>query len=85
MFPVAVRMVREVYKKVNIPIIGMGGVSTWEDAAEMMMAGAAAIQVGAALFRDPYAPIKIIEGLEAFANEQGLSSITELTGTVEEW
>ncbi len=84
-FPVAVRMVREVYKKVNIPIIGMGGVSTWEDAAEMMMAGAAAIQVGAALFRDPYAPIKIIEGLEAFASEQGLSSITELTGSVQEW
>ncbi len=84
-FPVAVRMVREVYKKVNIPIIGMGGVSTWEDAAEMMMAGAAAIQVGAALFRDPYAPIKIIEGLKAFAEEQGLSSISELTGTVQEW
>ena len=84
-FPVAVRMVREVYKKVNIPIIGMGGVATWEDAAEMMMAGAAAIQVGAALFRDPYAPIKIIEGLKAFGEEQGLSSITELTGTVEEW
>ncbi|MBQ3068950.1 MAG: dihydroorotate dehydrogenase [Clostridia bacterium] len=84
-FPVAVRMVREVYKKVNIPIIGMGGVSTWEDAAEMMMAGAAAIQVGAALFRDPYAPIKIIEGLEAFASEQGLSSVTELTGSVQEW
>lgn len=84
-FPVAVRMVREVYKKVNIPIIGMGGVSTWEDAAEMMMAGAAAIQVGAALFRDPYAPVKIIEGLKAFAEEQGLSSVTELTGTVEEW
>ena len=84
-FPVAVRMVREVYKKVNIPIIGMGGVSTWEDAAEMMMAGAAAIQVGAALFRDPYCPIKIIEGLTAFAEEQGLSSITELTGTCEEW
>lgn len=84
-FPVAVRMVREVYKKVNIPIIGMGGVSTWEDAAEMMMAGAAAIQVGAALFRDPYAPIKIIEGLKAFAEEQGLKSISELTGTVQEW
>ena len=84
-FPVAVRMVREVYKKVNVPIIGMGGVSTWEDAAEMMMAGASAIQVGAALFRDPYAPLKIIAGLEQFANEQGLKSITELTGTVEEW
>lgn len=84
-FPVAVRMVREVYKKVNIPIIGMGGVSTWEDAAEMMMAGAAAIQVGAALFRDPYAPLKIIDGLKAFAEEQGLKSISELVGTVEEW
>lgn len=84
-FPVAVRMVREVYKKVNVPIIGMGGVSTWEDAAEMMMAGASAIQVGAALFRDPYAPIKIIAGLEQFASEQGLKSITELTGTCEEW
>ncbi len=84
-FPVAVRMVREVYKKVNIPIIGMGGVATWEDAAEMMMAGAAAVQVGAALFRDPYAPLKIIDGLKAFCEEQGLSSVTELTGTVEEW
>ncbi len=84
-FPVAVRMVREVYKKVNIPIIGMGGIATWEDAAEMMMAGAAAVQVGAALFRDPYAPIKIIDGLKAFCEEQGLASVTELTGTVEEW
>jgi len=84
-FPVAVRMVRQVYKSVNIPIIGMGGVATWEDAAEMMMAGAAAIQVGAALFRDPYAPLKIIDGLKAFCEEQGLASVTELTGTVEEW
>ncbi|MBQ4617537.1 MAG: dihydroorotate dehydrogenase [Clostridia bacterium] len=84
-FPVAVRMVREVYKKVNIPIIGMGGVSTWEDAAEMMMAGAAAIQVGAALFRDPFAPLKIIDGLQTFADQQGLKSITELTGSVQEW
>ncbi len=84
-FPVAVRMVRQVYKSVNVPIIGMGGVSTWEDAAEMMMAGASAIQVGAALFRDPYAPIKIIDGLKAFCEEQGLASVTELTGTVEEW
>ena len=84
-FPVAVRMVREVYKKVHIPIIGMGGIATWEDAAEMMMAGAAAIQVGAALFRDPYAPLKIIDGLKNFCEEQGLSSVTQLTGTVEEW
>ncbi|MGN0172130.1 MAG: HisA/HisF-related TIM barrel protein, partial [Acutalibacteraceae bacterium] len=83
--PVAVRMVREVYKRVSIPVIGMGGVSSWEDAAELMIAGAAAVQVGAAMFRDPYAPVKIIEGLQAFAEQQGLSSVTELTGTVEEW
>jgi dihydroorotate dehydrogenase (NAD+) catalytic subunit len=49
------------------------------------MAGAAAIQVGAALFRDPFAPLKIIDGLQAFADQQGLKSITELTGSVQEW
>lgn len=84
-FPVAVRMVREVYKRVKVPVIGMGGISTWEDAAEMMIAGAAAIQVGAANFRDPFAMVKIIEGLKAFADEQKLSSIAELTGTLAEW
>lgn len=84
-FPVAVRMVREVYKRVKVPVIGMGGISTWEDAAEMMIAGAAAIQVGAANFRDPFAMVKIIEGLETFADEQKLSSIAELTGTLTEW
>ena len=84
-FPVAVRMVREVYKRVKVPVIGMGGISTWEDAAEMMIAGAAAVQVGAANFRDPFAMVKIIEGLEAFADEQKLSSIAELTGTLTEW
>lgn len=84
-FPVAVRMVREVFKRVKVPVIGMGGISTWEDAAEMMIAGASAIQVGAANFRDPFAMVKIIEGLENFANEQKLSSITELTGTLMEW
>ncbi len=54
-FPVAVRMVREVYKRVKVPVVGMGGISTWEDAAEMMIAGAAAVQVGIANFRDPMA------------------------------
>lgn len=84
-FPVAVRMVREVYKRVSVPIIGMGGISTWEDAAEMMIAGAAAVQVGTASFHDPYACIRIIEGLEEFAQRSGLHSITELTGTLQEW
>ena len=84
-FPVAVRMVREVYKRVKIPVIGMGGISSWEDAAEMMIAGAAAVQVGTANFRDPMACVKIIDGLEAFAEQSGLSSVTELTGTLTEW
>jgi dihydroorotate dehydrogenase (NAD+) catalytic subunit len=84
-FPVAVRMVHEVYKRVNIPIVGMGGISTWEDAAEMMIAGACAVQVGTVNFHDPFACIKIIEGLERFADSLGLNSITELTGTLKEW
>ncbi|MBQ8494687.1 MAG: nitronate monooxygenase, partial [Clostridia bacterium] len=84
-FPVAVRMVRDVYKRVKIPVVGLGGISTWQDAAEMMIAGATAVQIGTANFRDPYAAIKVIEGLERFADEQGLSSVTELTGTLNEW
>jgi dihydroorotate dehydrogenase (NAD+) catalytic subunit len=84
-FPVAVRMVHEVYKRVSIPVVGMGGISKWEDAAEMMIAGASAVQVGTANFRDPFACIRIIEGLERFAASLGLKSIAELTGTVLEW
>ena len=84
-FPVAVRMVRDVYQRVKIPVVGLGGIASWEDAAEMMIAGAAAVQVGTATFRDPFAMIKIIEGLEAFAAKNGLGSITELTGTLQEW
>jgi dihydroorotate dehydrogenase (NAD+) catalytic subunit len=84
-FPVAVRMVRQAYKRVKIPIVGMGGVSTWSDAAELMLAGAAAVQIGTVLFRDPYAPVKIAEGLEQYLNENGIASVTELTGGMEEW
>ena len=56
-FPVAVRMVWQVSNAVSIPIIGMGGITTWEDAAEMLIAGATALQIGTVLFSDPYAPI----------------------------
>jgi len=81
-FPVAVRMVSEVCRRVKIPVVGLGGIASWQDAAEMMIAGAAAVQVGTANFRDPFAAVKIIEGLEQFAAEQGLESVTELTGSV---
>lgn len=84
-FPVAVRMVWQVSGAVNIPIIGMGGISSWQDAVEMLIAGASALQIGTVLFSDPYAPIKINEGLNNFLNENGLKSVSDLTGTIKPW
>lgn len=84
-FPVAVRMVWQAANAVNIPVCGMGGVSTWEDAVEIMMAGASLVQVGAAIFHDPYAPVKIIEGMEKFCEEKGIANISEIVGTVKPW
>ena len=59
-FPVAVRMVWQAASRVKIPVIGLGGISTWQDAVEMLLAGASALQIGTALFTDPYAPVKIL-------------------------
>lgn len=81
-FPVAVRMVWQVKNAVKIPVIGMGGVTTWKDAVEMLMAGADALQIGTALFTDPYAPVKITEGLNQYLDEHDMKSVTELTHTV---
>lgn len=82
-FPVAVRMVWQVKKAVKIPVIGLGGITTWQDAVEMIMAGADAIQIGTVLFTDPYAPIKIAEGLHGYLDSHEIDSVTQLTGTVE--
>ena len=84
-FPVAVRMVWQVSNAVKIPIIGMGAITTWEDAAEMLIAGATALQIGTVMFSDPYAPIKINEGLNKFLDDNGIKSVTELTKTVKPW
>lgn len=84
-FPVAVRMIWQVYNAVKIPIVGMGGVSTWQDAVEMLMAGASALQIGTVLFSDPYAPVKINEGLSRFMDDRGIKSVSELTGSVKPW
>lgn len=84
-FPVAVRMVWQVANAVNIPVMGMGGIATWEDAVEIMMAGASAVQVGAAIFNDPYAPIKIIDGLEQYCIDNGIDNISQIVGTVKPW
>lgn len=84
-FPVAVRMVWQVANAVKIPIVGMGGISKWQDAVEMLMAGATALQIGTVLFNDPYAPVKINKGLNDFLDKKGMKSVTELTGTVRPW
>lgn len=83
--PVAVRMVWQTANAVKIPVIGMGGISTGEDAVEMIMAGAKAVQVGAAIFTDPFAPIKIIDGINSFLDKNNISSVNEIIGTVKPW
>lgn len=84
-FPVAVRMVWQVANAVNIDVVGMGGISTAEDAVEMMMAGAKAIQMGTAIFTDPYSPLKVIDGLEKYMIENSLETLEEIVGTVQPW
>ena len=77
-FPVAVRMVYQVAHAVNIPVVGMGGVSSAEDVIEMMLAGATAVQVGAANLVDPFACKKIIEDLPAVMDKYGINSLSEI-------
>ncbi|WP_209343607.1 dihydroorotate dehydrogenase [Flavonifractor sp. AGMB03687] len=83
--PVAVRMVWEVACAVDLPILGMGGVAKGEDAAQLMLAGASAVAVGTACFADPYAPIKVRDGLAQIASAQGLDKVSDLTGGVRPW
>ncbi len=79
-FPVAVRMVYQVYDAVKIPIVGMGGVSSAEDVLEMMLAGATAVEVGAANLVDPYASKNIVEALPQVMEQYGIKSLTEIIG-----
>ena len=80
--PVAVRMVYQVANAVNIPIIGMGGISNAEDAIEFMLAGATAISVGAANFINPYATEEIVKGIEEYMQRYNVADINELIGAV---
>ncbi len=80
--PIAVRMVYQVANAVNIPIIGMGGVATTEDALEMIMAGASAVAVGTANFNNPYVTVEIIDGIKAYMEKNGIEDINELIGCV---
>ena len=80
--PVAVRMVYEASHAVKIPVIGMGGIEKWQDAVEMMLAGASAVAVGAANFYNPTATLEIIDGIEQYLNDQGIDSVSEIIGAV---
>lgn len=80
--PVAVRMVWQVRKKVNIPIIGMGGIENGDDAIEFLLAGANAVSVGTAQFTNPYAPIEVLEGIKAYMQKHGIEDVGELVGKV---
>ena len=81
--PVAVRMVYEASQAVQIPVIGMGGITCAEDAIEFLMAGATAVQVGTANFTDPYAMPKIVDGLNAWCDKHNVANVSELTGTLQ--
>ncbi len=80
--PVALRMVHQVAKAVSIPVIGIGGISNWRDAVEFIMCGASLVQVGTALFADPAAPVKIIEGLSEYCEREGISDLGEIRGII---
>ncbi len=80
--PVAVKMVYETARAVDIPIIGMGGIFSAEDAVEFLLAGASAIAVGTAIFADPMAPVKVLDGISAYLEHHGCKSVNEIIGQV---
>lgn len=84
-FPIAVRMVWQVRGAVSLPIIGMGGVATADQAIEMMLAGADAIAVGAAAFKNPNAPMEILEGIKKYMIDNDIEKVTQITGGVIPW
>ena len=84
-FPVAVRMVWQVANAVKVPVVGMGGIASAKDAIEMMMAGANAIQIGAAMFYNPMAPVQVIEGMRKWLEDNHIEDINEIVGSVRPW
>ena len=80
--PIAVRMVYQVAQAVNIPIIGMGGISCAEDAIEFLLAGASAVSVGTANFHDPAVTLKVINGIEAYMKKNGFETVKDMVGIV---
>lgn len=84
-FPVALRMVWQVANRVKIPVVGMGGITKWQDAVEMLLAGATAVQIGTANFTDAYTPLKVIAGINDYLDEHGEKSVSDIVGKVQVW
>ena len=81
--PVAVRMVYQVSKAVDVPIIGMGGICDYKDAIEFIMAGATMVAVGTANFMNPFATAEIVDGIESFMVENGIKDISDIRGIID--
>ncbi len=82
LLPIAVRMVWQAANRVKIPIIGMGGISKWQDAVELLLAGASALQIGTAFFTNPYAPVEILDGLNRYLDENHCENLSQIVGKV---
>jgi dihydroorotate dehydrogenase (NAD+) catalytic subunit len=78
--PVALRMVWQVAGAVDVPVIGCGGIMSGRDAVEFMMAGATAVQVGTATFRNPLAPLEVLDGIERYLRDEGIESVRQIIG-----
>ena len=81
--PIALRMVWQVAKAVNIPVVGLGGIMNWEDAVEFLLAGATAIQIGTANFIDPAITVKVAEGINDYLDRHGFESVKDIIGALE--
>jgi dihydroorotate dehydrogenase (NAD+) catalytic subunit len=81
--PIALRMVWQVYNAVKIPVIGMGGIMNAADAIEFMLAGSSAVQVGTAIFKDPFIPLNIIDGIQEYLERHKIDSVTDLIGALQ--
>lgn len=80
--PIALRMVHQVSHAVNIPVMGLGGITSWQDAIEFILAGATVVQVGTATFMKPDISMDIIEGMEKYLEDNGYESIEEIRGII---
>ena len=80
--PISLRMVHQVAHTVSIPVMGIGGIATWQDAIEFIMAGASVVQIGAANFMDPRLCLDVIDGMEKFLEDNHIETISEIRGIV---